>query len=226
VESNIKSFLSLSLLRVNQWRLDHPYVDWISKACSRIWGSPNIDQGKHVEFQGSASIQWCDVPQPMLIYAVLDLFTYFQELQNITWLRCQTQWPSLESYNRFCPCGHPWPRRYRKDNSATAALHHPVIMQKYPIRHFGSRKSINTSFTPVSILGSHLGSENSRQLSQIIVYHFRQCGPCLLVLDNFETPWEPSRSRSKVENFLSALTEVPNLTLLVSLFVIMSVLLL
>jgi GTPase SAR1 family protein len=103
-----------------------------------------------------------------------------------------------------------------KTTLATAALHHPVIMQKYPIQHFMSCESTNTSFELVSMLGSHLGLENSRQLSQIIFQHFRQCGPCLLVLDNFETPWEPSHSRGKVEDFLSALTEVSNLALLAS----------
>jgi CO dehydrogenase nickel-insertion accessory protein CooC1 len=111
-----------------------------------------------------------------------------------------------------------------KTTLATAALHHPVIMQKYPIQHFVSCESTNTSFELVSMLGSHLGFENSKQLSQIIVAHFRQCGPCLLVLDNFETPWEPSESRSKVEDFLSALTEIPDLGLLASLSVIPSVL--
>ncbi|KAJ7840478.1 P-loop containing nucleoside triphosphate hydrolase protein, partial [Mycena leptocephala] len=103
-----------------------------------------------------------------------------------------------------------------KTTLVTAALHHPVIMQRYPTQHFVSCESTNTSFELVSLLGSHLGLENSRQLSQVIVQHFQQCGPCLLVLDNFETPWEPSHSRSKVENFLSALTEVPNLALLAS----------
>ncbi|KAJ7900511.1 P-loop containing nucleoside triphosphate hydrolase protein, partial [Mycena leptocephala] len=108
-----------------------------------------------------------------------------------------------------------------KTTLATAALHHPVIMQKYPIQHFVSCESTNTSFELVSMLVSHLGLENSRQLPQIIVQHFWQCGPCLLVLDNFETPWEPSHSRSKVENFLSTLTEVLNLALLASLFITM-----
>jgi CO dehydrogenase nickel-insertion accessory protein CooC1 len=111
-----------------------------------------------------------------------------------------------------------------KTTLATAALHHSAIMQKYPIQHFVSCESTNSSFELVSLLGLHLGFENSGHLFQIIVQHFHQCGPCLLVLDNFETPWEPSQSRRKVEDFLSALTEVPNLALLVNLFLITSVL--
>jgi CO dehydrogenase nickel-insertion accessory protein CooC1 len=78
-----------------------------------------------------------------------------------------------------------------KTTLATAVLHDPVIMQKYPIQYFVSCESTNTYFELVSMLGSHLGFEKSSQLSQIIVQHFCQCGPCLLVLDNFETPWEP-----------------------------------
>ncbi|KAF8212730.1 hypothetical protein K438DRAFT_1928012 [Mycena galopus ATCC 62051] len=104
-----------------------------------------------------------------------------------------------------------------KTTLATAALHHPAVMQKHPIRYFVSCESTNTSFELVSMLGSHLGVETSRQLSQSIIQHFHQCGPCLLVLDNLETPWEPLQSRSKVEEFLSALTEVPNLALLITM---------
>ncbi|KAF8133581.1 hypothetical protein K438DRAFT_1787456 [Mycena galopus ATCC 62051] len=67
-------------------------------------------------------------------------------------------------------------------------------------------------------------TESVEAVSSIIVQHFQQCGQCLLVLDNFETPWEHTNSRSNVEDFLSTLTEVPNLALLASPVVINSVL--
>ncbi|KAJ6556083.1 hypothetical protein B0H19DRAFT_1293007 [Mycena capillaripes] len=51
----------------------------------------------------------------------------------------------------------------------------------------------------------------------IIITHFKQCGPCLLMLDNFETPWEASESRGDVEEFLSLLADVPSLALLITM---------
>ncbi len=39
----------------------------------------------------------------------------------------------------------------------------------------------------------------------------------MLILDNFETPWEPLASRDEVETLLAQLTDIPNLTLVVTL---------
>jgi hypothetical protein len=36
-----------------------------------------------------------------------------------------------------------------------------------------------------------------------------------MVLDNFETPWEPIELRGQVEDFLSLLADIPSLALLV-----------
>jgi hypothetical protein len=109
-----------------------------------------------------------------------------------------------------------------KTTLATAVLHHPVILQKYPIRHFVSCESANSSLDLIALLASHLGFESSGPVFRIIIQHFRSCGPCLLVLDNFETPWESFQSRAKVEDFLSALADVSSLALLASLFAITS----
>jgi hypothetical protein len=100
---------------------------------------------------------------------------------------------------------------------ALAALHHPAIMAKYNLRHFISCESASTSADLMTIIGLHLGLEPSSQLSKIIVQHLEQCPPCLVVLDNLETPWEPIESRPQVEAFLSLLASIPNLGLLVSL---------
>ncbi|KAJ7327556.1 P-loop containing nucleoside triphosphate hydrolase protein, partial [Mycena albidolilacea] len=101
-----------------------------------------------------------------------------------------------------------------KTTLAAAAMHHPAILDKYSIQHFLSCESVMTGFELVALLGSHLGFESSGTPLQIIIQHFHQCGPCLLVLDNVETPWEPLQSREKVEDFLSALADVPSLALI------------
>ncbi|KAJ7854595.1 P-loop containing nucleoside triphosphate hydrolase protein, partial [Mycena leptocephala] len=109
------------------------------------------------------------------------------------------------------------PGGMEKTALALAALHHPAIMAKYNLRHFISCESASTSADLMTIIGLHLGLEPSSQLSKIIVQHLEQCPPCLVVLDNLETPWEPIESRPQVEAFLSLLASIPNLGLLVTM---------
>ncbi|KAJ7803413.1 hypothetical protein B0H14DRAFT_2888164 [Mycena olivaceomarginata] len=100
----------------------------------------------------------------------------------------------------------PWP-----------LYNHPTIVEKYAFKYFISCESANTHADMVTTIGLHLGLEPSRQLAKAIVHHFVQCNSCLLVLDNLETPWEPLESRGQVEDFLSLLTDIPSLALLVTM---------
>ncbi|KAF8155265.1 hypothetical protein K438DRAFT_1987166 [Mycena galopus ATCC 62051] len=104
-----------------------------------------------------------------------------------------------------------------KTTLALAALHYPTLIEKYNLKHFISCESANTCAELVTNIGLHLGLEPSRLLSKTVVHHFTQCGSCLLVLDNFETPWEPLESRRQVEEFLSLLADIPSLALLVTM---------
>ncbi|KAJ6550282.1 P-loop containing nucleoside triphosphate hydrolase protein [Mycena capillaripes] len=104
-----------------------------------------------------------------------------------------------------------------KTTLAMAALHHSSIVQKYSVRHFISCESTNTAVDLVTTIGLHLGLERSTQLSQAIVKDFGACGPCLIVLDNFETPWDTLEFRGRVEEFISLLADIPTLALLASI---------
>ncbi|KAJ7108901.1 P-loop containing nucleoside triphosphate hydrolase protein [Mycena crocata] len=104
-----------------------------------------------------------------------------------------------------------------KTTLAAAALHHPTTVDKYEHRHFITCESANTPADLLSIVGSYLGLEPSRQLSKAIVQHFKQCGPSLVVLDNLKTCWEPLQGRAAIEEFLSLLTDVPSLSLLITM---------
>ncbi|KAJ7813746.1 P-loop containing nucleoside triphosphate hydrolase protein, partial [Mycena olivaceomarginata] len=104
-----------------------------------------------------------------------------------------------------------------KTTLAIAALHDPAIMNKYSTREFISCESANTAVDLVTQIGSHLGLEPSPQLAKIIIAHFKQCGPYLLVLDNFETPWEPLETRGQVEEFISLLADIATLALLITM---------
>ncbi|KAJ7754714.1 P-loop containing nucleoside triphosphate hydrolase protein [Mycena olivaceomarginata] len=104
-----------------------------------------------------------------------------------------------------------------KTTLAMAALHNLQVMEKYVLRHFISCESTSNRSELVINIGSHLGLEPSPDLSKAIVRHFGQCGPCLVALDNFETPWEHLESRGQVEEFISLLADIPTLALLITM---------
>ncbi|KAJ7479310.1 hypothetical protein FB451DRAFT_1172422 [Mycena latifolia] len=89
-----------------------------------------------------------------------------------------------------------------KTSLATAVLHHPDVVADYPHRIF---------------LASHIGIEKTANLARKIARHLSYDARSLLVLDNFETPWEPSASRSEVEEFLSLLADVSNVAVLITM---------
>ncbi|KAF8199754.1 hypothetical protein K438DRAFT_1966123 [Mycena galopus ATCC 62051] len=81
-----------------------------------------------------------------------------------------------------------------KTSLAAAVLHHSDVTNKYPNRYFP---------------GPNLAKKIYRQ--------FTYAPPSLLVLDNFETPWESTTSRGEVEDFLALITDIPHLAILITM---------
>ncbi|KAJ7314537.1 P-loop containing nucleoside triphosphate hydrolase protein, partial [Mycena albidolilacea] len=104
-----------------------------------------------------------------------------------------------------------------KTSLARAALHHSKVNTKYSQRHFIFCQSTNTCTSLVASIATHLGLPQSKDPTRKIVHHFRSSDPCLLVLDNFETPWEFIAFRAEVEEFLSLLDDIPHLAILVTM---------
>ncbi|KAF7353582.1 NB-ARC domain-containing protein [Mycena sanguinolenta] len=104
-----------------------------------------------------------------------------------------------------------------KTTLAMATLHHPLVKGKYAFRHFISCESTSTRDDLLLNIGSNLGLDPSKQLSKAILSHLRQNGPSLVILDNFETPWETTESRNQVEEFLSLLSDIPTLALVITM---------
>jgi DNA replication protein DnaC len=102
-----------------------------------------------------------------------------------------------------------------KTSLATVALHDNAVVGKYPHRYFVPCHSTPTCLELVSAVADHVGVEKGVNLSEKVVHHFMHAPASLLVLDNLETPWEGSTSQSEVEEFLSLLTDVPHLGLMV-----------
>ncbi|KAJ6538786.1 hypothetical protein DFH09DRAFT_1323459 [Mycena vulgaris] len=119
----------------------------------------------------------------------------------------------LAEYARISILG---PGGMGKTSLATAVLHHPKVIAKYSSRIFVSCDSATSSVDLIALIGLHLGLEPRQNLPQAIVRHLAAGPSALVILDNLETSWEPRASRAGVEEFLSLLTDVPRLSLIVA----------
>ncbi|KAJ7824847.1 hypothetical protein B0H13DRAFT_1454390, partial [Mycena leptocephala] len=103
-----------------------------------------------------------------------------------------------------------------KTTLAAAAIHHHAIGAKYPQRYFISCHAMTSSVDIISAIASHIGLESGSSLKAVL-----QClesnSMLLLVLDNFETPWEPIDSRKKVEDLLAHLAAISNLAIMITM---------
>ncbi|KAJ7264290.1 P-loop containing nucleoside triphosphate hydrolase protein, partial [Mycena rebaudengoi] len=104
-----------------------------------------------------------------------------------------------------------------KTSLATAALHNPQVEAKYTQRYFIPCHSSPTCTELAATIADHVGLEKSSNMAKKVAHYFAHAPPSLLVLDNLETPWETSSSRPEVEEFLSLLTDVPHLGLMITL---------
>jgi GTPase SAR1 family protein len=103
-----------------------------------------------------------------------------------------------------------------KTSLATVAFHNPQVEAKYSHQYFVPCHSSPTCNELAVTIADHIGIEKGSNMTKKIAHYFAHAPPSLLVLDNLETPWEPFSSRSEVEEFLSLLTDVPHLGLMVS----------
>jgi Cdc6-like AAA superfamily ATPase len=105
-----------------------------------------------------------------------------------------------------------------KTSLARAVLHHPQIAAKYSSRFFVPCDSATSEDDLASIVASHLGLKPEKNPTKSIIRFLSSSSSALLILDNLETVWEPSEFRGTVEEFLSLLTDIPHLALIVSNF--------
>ncbi|KAJ6532135.1 hypothetical protein DFH09DRAFT_850493, partial [Mycena vulgaris] len=105
-----------------------------------------------------------------------------------------------------------------KTTLAKAVLHHPKVEQKYgQNRIFMACDTTGSASTLAALIGSHLGLKPNRKITHLVVDHLSSIPSCLLISDNLETAWEPSESRREVEEFLSLLTDVRHLALIIDM---------
>ncbi|KAJ6473472.1 P-loop containing nucleoside triphosphate hydrolase protein, partial [Mycena vulgaris] len=105
-----------------------------------------------------------------------------------------------------------------KTSLARAVLHHPTVTEKYgQHRVFVACDSTSSTDELVTLIGAHLGLKQKKDLAKAILHHFSTNPACLLVLDNLETLWEPTEIRRDIEEFLSLLTDVKHLALIITI---------
>ncbi|KAF8143926.1 hypothetical protein K438DRAFT_1874913 [Mycena galopus ATCC 62051] len=104
-----------------------------------------------------------------------------------------------------------------KTSLARTVLHHPETSSKFEHRFFVSAEAATTSVELAALIGLHVGLKPGQDLTKPVVQYFSRKMSCLLILDNLETVWEPIHSRAGVEEFLSLLTSLEHLALIITM---------
>ncbi|KAF7359968.1 ATPase-AAA-core domain-containing protein [Mycena venus] len=105
-----------------------------------------------------------------------------------------------------------------KTSLARAVLHHVEVSAQYTHhRYFVACDSATNKVELTALIGAHLGLKPSKDLTQAVLNFLVTVSPSLLILDNLETVWEPTELRSDIEAFLSLLTDIKDLALIITM---------
>lgn len=107
-----------------------------------------------------------------------------------------------------------------KSSLALLTLHNFQIITKFgQHRYFIACDSATSGTDLISLITNYFGLSKDVKMHTAIVRYFSSIQePILLILDNLETPWEPSQHRPVVEEFLSLLTALNHLHLIVCFY--------
>ena len=104
-----------------------------------------------------------------------------------------------------------------KTSLARAVLHHTEVSVQYTQhRYFVACDSATSKVELAALIGAHLELKPGKDLTQAVIRFLATASPSLLILDNLETVWEPTELCSDIEEFLSLLTDLRDLALIVS----------
>ncbi|KAJ7907653.1 P-loop containing nucleoside triphosphate hydrolase protein, partial [Mycena leptocephala] len=105
-----------------------------------------------------------------------------------------------------------------KTSLARAVIHHTEITERYnQQRFFVACDSAATQIELAALIGAHVGLKPGKDLTHPVIQYFSSSSNSLLILDNLETLWEPAESRSNIEEFMSLLTGVNHLALVITM---------
>ncbi|KAJ7695810.1 hypothetical protein B0H16DRAFT_1842494 [Mycena metata] len=105
-----------------------------------------------------------------------------------------------------------------KTSLANIVVHHEEVATKYHgNRFFVTCDTASSKPELAGLIGAHLGMKPGEDLTQAILQQFSSSPPSLLIMDNLETVWEPTKSRQEIEEFLSLLTDINSLALMITM---------
>ncbi|KAJ7779669.1 hypothetical protein B0H16DRAFT_1683016 [Mycena metata] len=105
-----------------------------------------------------------------------------------------------------------------KTSLARTVVHHEEVATKYHERRFFvTCDTVSSKPKLAGLVGAHLGMKPGEDLTRMVLQHFSSSPPSLLILDNLETVWEPTNSRKEIEEFLSLLTDINSLALMITM---------
>ncbi|KAJ7135147.1 hypothetical protein C8R46DRAFT_1015109 [Mycena filopes] len=105
-----------------------------------------------------------------------------------------------------------------KTSLAKAVLHEDTIAGRYTqYRFFIPCDKAGSKVELAALIGAHLGVKPGRDMTRAVLQHLSQNPPSPLVLDNLETLWEPVDLCQEIEEFLSLLTDITTLSLMVTM---------
>ncbi|KAF7351523.1 ATPase-AAA-core domain-containing protein [Mycena sanguinolenta] len=104
-----------------------------------------------------------------------------------------------------------------KTSLAKAVMHHPDIAAKYESRYFVPCDSASTALEVAALIAAHLDLRPGRDLRKPVLQSLVKKTSSLLILDNLETAWDPTDTRSTIEELLSQLTDLPHLALIITM---------
>jgi tetratricopeptide (TPR) repeat protein/predicted ATPase len=107
-----------------------------------------------------------------------------------------------------------------KTSTALAILHHLEVQSLFSKRqYFVSCEAATSTGLLLQAILHVLGVESGSKDPLTILHHvlMAQSAPLMLVLDNFETPWDESDNQTEVESVISRVSAVPHVTLIITM---------
>ncbi|KAJ7042185.1 P-loop containing nucleoside triphosphate hydrolase protein, partial [Mycena alexandri] len=105
-----------------------------------------------------------------------------------------------------------------KTSLARTVVHHEEITTKYHgNRFFVTCDTASSKPELAGLIGAHLGLKPGKDLTRAVLQHFSSSPPSFLILDNLETVWDSTKSREEIDEFLSLLTDINSLALVITM---------
>jgi hypothetical protein len=106
---------------------------------------------------------------------------------------------------------------FGKTTLARMILHDPKIVERYQSQYFLSCEGMSNVDSLLAEFGSMLGLNAAPSAILPSARRLLGTSTTLVCFDNFETPWEAFDTRTKVEELLESIADIPNLSLIITL---------